>query len=192
MADSLFREEEERKNSHLAPSNIVSIKAEGNTIKPRLIEPWNRTSAETLRGVAHVRRVNARQLAYVGHDIKSKLELAHANRIEGTLNSVANSHAQETRSPAEIRTDIHRSLVQAFGQSPMENLEQMSFDQLVETYNNRSVTGSKFERDTMTVAFSHLLFALGDKERRDRERQMQEANVARKAREQAWMQQHPQ
>jgi hypothetical protein len=191
MADSLFREEEERKNSHLAPSNIVSIKAEGNTVNPRLIEPWNGTGAATLRGVAHIRRVNARQLAYAGHDIESEVELAHANRIEGTLNSVANSHAQETKSPAEIRTDIHKSLVQNFRLSPSVNLEGKSFDQLVETYNSQQPEGSKFEQATMSIAFSHLLFALGDKEQMDREKQMQEAKVARESREQAWMQQHP-
>jgi hypothetical protein len=191
MVNSLVQEGDTMENSDLAPSNIVKFREDGNTVIPAFVEPWTGGKAAMFQGAAWGRRQRARQLNREGREIASQAELACANTIDMTLNSVANSHAQETKSPAQIRTDIHRHLIQDFHLSPSVDLEGKSFDQLVETYHDRPVTGSKFEQAIMSVAFSHLLFALGDKEQMDREKQMQEAKVARESREQTWMQQHP-
>jgi hypothetical protein len=191
MVNSLFQQGNTMENPDLAPSNIVKFREDGDTVIPEFVEPWTGGKAAMFRGVAGGRRQCARQLNREGREIASQAEHACANTIDRTLNSVANSHAQETKSPAEIRKDIHRQLTRDFHLSPSVNFEEKSFDQLVEIYNNRPVTGSKFEQATMSVAFSHLLFALGDEERWDRERELQQAKLAAESREQAWMQQHP-
>jgi hypothetical protein len=185
MVNSLFQNGNTKENSDLAPSNIVKFREDGDTVVPKFVGPWTGGKAAMFRGIAWGRRLRARHLNREGCEIESKAEQAHADTIDRTLNSVANSHAQETKSPAEIRTDIHKSLRQDFGLSPSVNLEEKSFDQLEETYNSQRHEGSKFDQATMSVAFSHLLFALGNKERRDRVKQMQEANLARESREQA-------
>jgi hypothetical protein len=172
-------------NPDLAPSNIVKFREDGDTVIPEFVEPCTGGKAAMFKGIAWGRRLHARHLSREGCEIASKAEQACADTIDRTLNSVANSHAQETKSPAEIRSDIHKSLVQNFCLSPSVKLEEKSFDQLVETYNSQQHEGSKFDQATMSVAFSHLLFALGIKERRDRVKQMQEANLARESREQA-------
>jgi hypothetical protein len=178
-------------NSDFAPSNTVQFQGEGDTAKPEFIEPFTAIKATTIEGIAMRRRELARDFAKVGNDRASAVELSHANAIEGTLNFVKRSHAQETMTAAEIRGSMQDMAGYASRQQTTEDLEADSPDESEETSNQQGDIQDQLMKACEEVALSHHFFALQEEKQRERELKFEKEESDACLREQEWMQRHP-
>jgi hypothetical protein len=190
MVESLFREGEKMEHSYLAPSNIVQFRREGNTAKPEFNEPFTATKATTFEGVAMIRRERAREFAKLGNGSASKVELSHADTIEGTLNFVKRSHARETMTAAEIRESMQDMASYASRQQTTEDLEADSPDAAERTNKQQADVKDQLMKACEKVALSHHFFALQDEGRLERKAEFEKAESDARSKEQEWMQRH--
>jgi hypothetical protein len=188
MVNALFRKTME--NSDFAPSEIVQSQGEGDTARPIFIEPFTAMKATTIEGIAMIRRERAREFAKLGNDSASKVELSHADTIEGTMNFVKRSHVQETMTAAEIRKSMQDMAGYASRQQTNEDLEADSPDAAERTNKQQADVKDQLIQVCEKVALSHHFFALQDEGRLERRAGFENAESDARLKEQEWMQRH--